>query len=546
MNIYSLLKEKHIEFSLIYLGINELTTNIDVKYVIKNKNFIIEYYSKNFSGIIENFDNYIDYLVYNKVIKMKEIQELLKTDEVKTELLQVIKGLELINVNIGSVIQYISIHIRDIMNVKTEYESIADITMEIINKYSNGISEDVFIYLAKEYYYLLFNNYEKLQKVIELNEKILGILLSEKVLKNMFWSQLKRVLEIVKSLKERKYSKYKLLIDQCIEVIIRFGEKINENIKIETSLMYRDTINSIFDFLVAVKHKKAVEFENYCKNIKQLEEEGMRLYGKEFKREIPVTEIRNMLKSDIKWELKLLYLTHTFDKEDRKVKSILDLNEKQKSNIFDSISTNIRTNDFFSRSHQKYLECEINVGAAAVMVIFRDEELFSEYYKWYDAILKSICKGIDYNDNDLYNDFGLLYQLLNNLFYSDECITKDIESSLSYGPCMFICSLIEKILRIIYKYEKQKEEYINIDNYTLGQLLSENNNVIVGILGNIQVKHLRYFFLSDPDGKVGEDYRNRLAHWRDLCPNELNRNFVCKLFFVFMNVANSIFVYYLR
>lgn len=206
----------------------------------------------------------------------------------------------------------------------------------------------------------------------------------------------------------------------------------------------------------------------------------------------------------------------------------------------------MKTNDFFTRSHQRYLSCEISVGTAAVMVIFTDKDLLSECYEWYDAILKYICEAIDYTDNDLYNDFGLLYQILNNLFYSQESIGKEIESALSYGPCMFICSLVEKLLRVIYKYEKQKEEYIDINNYTLGELLSEKNDVINKILGDIQVKHLRYFFLSDPDGRVGQAYRNKLAHWRDLSPYDLNRSFVCKLFFLFMNAVNSIFVYYLH
>lgn len=120
--------------------------------------------------------------------------------------------------------------------------------------------------------------------------------------------------------------------------------------------------------------------------------------------------------------------------------------------------------------------------------------------------------------------------MINNLFYRQQSIEKEIERALSYGPCMFICSLIEKFLRIIYKYEKQKEEYINIDRHTLGELLSENNDVVVKILGSIQIKHLRYFFLCDADGKVGQQYRNRLAHWRDFSPSDLNKSFFVSYF----------------
>lgn len=312
------------------------------------------------------------------------------------------------------------------------------------------------------------------------------------------------------------------------------------------SLHYRDIMMEIFNFLAELKHKKAIEFEQYLAKITKLEEKYIRLHGKEFMYEISVNQIIELLKLEKRWEFKILYLTHVFDRESKKIKSRLEIDEKRNASFSDIISSNVKINYFFSRSHQKYLNCEIFVGTAVVMNMFTDNALIEEYYKWYDAILNYICNRLEYKENDLYNDFGLLYQMIYNLFYRQGSIDNKIESALSYGPCMFICSLTEKLLRIVYKYEKQKEEYINIDKYTLGELLSENNDVIVKILGHIQVKHLRYFFLTDPDGKVGLAYRNRLAHWRDFAPSDLNRGFVCKLFFLFMNVVNSIFVYYIQ
>lgn len=325
MNIYNILKEKNVQFSLVYYGARDLSTNYDVKYIIENKKYIMQYYSKNFSGDINDFDDYIDYLVYRKLITLKNVLEYIEKDEVKNALSQVIEVIESIKVNIGSVIKYINEHIRDIMESEMEYNSIVDVSMELIYKYCNGMKEEVVIYLINQHYFLIFNNYEKLQKVIESKEELLKVLLSEKILKNMFWSQLKKVLEIIKSLRKRKYSKYKSIIDSSVDVIVSFGEKINDSVTIETSLMYRDIMNLIFNFLVVIKNKKAIDFGKYCKKIETLGQKYAELNGKEFKQEIPVGKIRKMLKSDIEWELKLLNLTHIYDGKTNRIKSRLDL-----------------------------------------------------------------------------------------------------------------------------------------------------------------------------------------------------------------------------
>ena len=51
---------------------------------------------------------------------------------------------------------------------------------------------------------------------------------------------------------------------------------------------------------------------------------------------------------------------------------------------------------------------------------------------------------------------------------------------------MFICTLIEKVLRIIYKNSMLQISYIADSNITLGNLLAENDKhitIILDILG---------------------------------------------------------------
>jgi len=116
--------------------------------------------------------------------------------------------------------------------------------------------------------------------------------------------------------------------------------------------------------------------------------------------------------------------------------------------------------------------------------------------------------------------------------------------TLCYGPCMFLCSLTEKLLRIVYFGLMKNDKYVSVEKTTMGQLLDENNQIFIGVFGEYQMKHLRYFFCTDGQQKIGANYRNLLAHWADFSCSSLTQPFAAKMMFLFTNVINSIFLYF--
>ena len=101
-------------------------------------------------------------------------------------------------------------------------------------------------------------------------------------------------------------------------------------------------------------------------------------------------------------------------------------------------------------------------------------------------------------------------------------------------------------LRLYYVDRVKGELYVPIERSTLGQLLTENNAEIVEAFGSIHVNHLAFFMLKSGDKKIGQNYRNRLAHWTEIKSSSLTVSMVAELLWLFTDVINTFFLYYIN
>ncbi|MBE5977909.1 MAG: hypothetical protein E7249_02080 [Paenibacillaceae bacterium] len=215
--------------------------------------------------------------------------------------------------------------------------------------------------------------------------------------------------------------------------------------------------------------------------------------------------------------------------------SSLNLVSEGKKGLADYVSTNLNTDEYYTRSHLQKLDIIQTVGSASWLGIINDKDLFQESLDWFRGYINFICEKIGYE---------LLYQMIDNCRSINENKDSQLEASLCYGTCMYICSFIEKILKIIYIELKREIEYIPIENITLGELLSDGNSLYAEMLGEYQLKHLRYFLLTDGDKKIGTNYRNSLAHYSSITSENINMFLVGKLMFLFTNIITSFFHYF--
>jgi len=117
-----------------------------------------------------------------------------------------------------------------------------------------------------------------------------------------------------------------------------------------------------------------------------------------------------------------------------------------------------------------------------------------------------------------------------------------------YGLCMYLCGMIEKLLRTVYINLQRETIYIPSQMITLGTLLDyDSNKTLVDVLGFDQMRCLRYYLLVDKgDNRVGRNIRNDLAHLSESMKISLNRNTPIQLLLFLNSVINSLVLYYIN
>jgi hypothetical protein len=67
------------------------------------------------------------------------------------------------------------------------------------------------------------------------------------------------------------------------------------------------------------------------------------------------------------------------------------------------------------------------------------------------------------------------------------------------------------------------------------------NPLMLRLLGEHQLRWTRYYLLKDDD-IVGLEYRNRIAHLRDINPNDFSINDYLSIVWIILSTINTVFV----
>lgn len=551
-NILNCMKENGHNIYIKYYGSNDLGTEHDLKQVIEGKDILEDYYEKKKYEEEFDFNDYIDYLIMEKVINMEEIIPLImgsKNQEIMRGIIDGLKGIYN-KIDFGKQIKFINTNIEEIFSNIEDYYDIGKVTLEKIISFQSGIDEEVFIYLIRNHFFIVIDNYENLQKTIEKNEKIARVFFDENILRKNIIYRLEVICDIVISVSRRKGKGFQNLLQNAVKIILDYGEEVIDKLNENNIMRHHNIVKCIYRFTQELKLLEANKFEKYMEEADKLLGDHLNENGLTIEldsklqdsiKELIDERIKD-LKSDISWQLKLLILTH--EKSIGNMDSILNQPPKrEEASILDYVSTNIDTDEYFTFSHRDRLEISMRLGSTILYKALRDKKAFDELHSSFYMAFNYITDELSYDREDILDDLGLLFVILEKLFIESENVDKYDRQSQSYGLSMFICALTEKILRITYKYIQQDEEYVSSQRGTMGSYINPNNKVMSRVLGDYQIKHLQFYFLQTDDSKIGFNYRNKLAHWNGIFNNECNEILVCRLFFLFLNVFNSILCY---
>ena len=547
--ILTALSENDITLSLCYHSTEDLATGWEIKEIIDHPEFFDSFYTNYPLTKVETMNDFIVYLFSLKFKMLSEMIPLLLQDDHKESIALLSEKADHVCAAIdkGDIIRFINSHIEDIFALKNHFHDIGDATLNLIKQYSSGIKSHVYSYLCTNYFWLIIDNFDAFYKIVKADPSLFETLFPTGHLSDLQERGFKRTLGVFATILLGNHEALKERVNDRIAVLIGDVETLAISTSEEDVMMNETVVREFTSFLQRIKHPKANDFTILYKNVEKVLFEWIHNNGSHAEYEIPVEEIIREFTSIENWMVRLLSLTHTYRSEDTPptLKSRLDFEPKGVLELMDHCSTNLPTDDYFTRSHQMVLEVPASIGAGTMVGIMSRPEVYEDYAKLIMSALTFISQQMQRDDEHLRDDWALLNQMLQIIIANREAGTEPLQP-LCYSAAMFTCSLMEKILRLLYIDRVKDTLYIPIEKATLGHLLTENNAEIVSVFGLAHTKHLAFFMLKYGDKKIGKNYRNRLAHWTEMTNASLTVFLVAEILWLFTDVVNTTFWYYIK
>lgn len=546
MSIQEQMREKHIHLSTRYYGINNLTTGWEIQEIIDNTDLFGNLFEQNPLVSLETRDDYLLYLYSRKISSMIEVVPLLLQDDHKTIISQLvdeaIKASD--RISNGMLVKFINSHIEEIFDVEDSSSDIRHTTLDIIAAFSHGISEDVYEFLCREYGYLILDRFDSFEKVFEMYPCLFSGMFPTGSLDELEGFRFETILGIFAHIWNKDHTNLKATVERVIPVMCSDAEKLADEKEYRLIMTNERTLARMYAFLNTIKHPRANDFLILHKKIEKQLEESLEENGQLFSYEIPVGEIIKQYRSTTNWEIRLLSITYSAELQGEKVSfaSRLSKDEKAKSKLMDLVSSNIPTDDYYTLSRQQMLSIISSIGEGTLLGIVKDKELFGDYLSLLFSAITFISETLKCEEEKLQEDVQIIGNML-NLVVSNAERSEEILVPFCYSTCMFLCALSEKLLRVTYIALVGGNKYIPIDYIALGQLLNKDNSELKSVFGEIHLKNLAFFFLQVGEKRVGYNYRNSLAHWKNIDKKAVCPQLVLRLLYLFTDIINTIFWY---
>ena len=548
-SLQDFLQSKNIVLSLRKYGSQDLGTAWEVKSIVENPDIFDDLYSRYPLNGLSNLDDYYLYLLSLKLVSMREVIPVLVQDEHKGIVSKLSDEAEkaLSVVGTGDVIKYINGNIQDIFDKDKTPHDVRLVTVDLIAKYNAGISRDTFAFLCKDYGYLLIDRFDQFEKVFEQNPVLFDSVYPTGHLNEINSFRIDKTLDIWGHILNKGKSNLKEAVEKRVAVLAEDVKNLSKTATIDNIMQVEGTIRKFHLFLQRIQSPMANEFAEYTKAAADLLSKNILERGQTFHYEIPVEEIISRWKKIENWELRLLFITHELKIVDDTLSCISRLSKKPeaKHSLFDFVSTNVPTDDYFTISHQQRLSIMESVGTGTMIGLLRNPDTLIDYLNLVASAIQLVVEQLNVEGEQLQQDvemFSALVQLVaNNLE-----INNDATHGFCYGASMYTCALSEKILRILYLYIAKDERYIPINKATIGELLVVSNTHMVGIFGENHIKNLSFFLQRTPPSNVGQNIRNALAHWSNVSTDSMTPFFVAKILWIFTDILNTLFWYCLK
>ncbi|PUU95028.1 hypothetical protein [Halanaerobium sp.] len=540
MSIVKILREKGDKhFNIEKYPLEDLSSSHTILFLIDHMEIISDYFTEHRLESLSNEDKYYDFLFLQFIEKFETDIEHIPS-EYGTQLKELVYFAknEKAQINNGDIIKCIKENYKSIFKAADDhYDSgLRDETLNYLICFNSGFRDcGVFEYLIKHYTYYALDNLERLLSIFKQNGNRLVRLLMIEQIHRILDVRFGMICEAIVGIHNRG------IIDIAVESArIVYNKIIERNKSGEDAFSLQIDLNLAYKTLYHLKMEEAKQLLSLKREIDKRVNGWIENDGQVFEFEIPIGEYRRYLEEyDAPPFYKYLALTHDINNETKLWKSHIDsLSEDKQVSLMDLVATAQGTNSYFTLS--KKMSFDIYITNYSLQLInwfsipkFEDE--FREFFK----------SNVDYIFEVLNHDIsfeGLDENIKNFLDLVSGAISEREHGIALFNKTMFLISFLEKTLRLIYLSVDTKIFFEK--NITLGSIFGSNNNlnpVMLRLLGEHQLRWTRYYLLKDDD-EVGLEYRNRIAHLRDVKPNNFTTNEFLSIVWIVLSTLNTVFV----
>ncbi|MGM9879178.1 MAG: hypothetical protein ACI31R_04055 [Bacilli bacterium] len=551
MNIVEILKTKNIHTGIKYYGLDDMATGISVKSFLDGYNTILSHYN-NYQ--ITNVNEYIDYIYLENILNYKEVIPYV-IEEHQDDFIDFLNQCEVKfdNYKKSELVKYLKKGYKDVFNYEPAEKvpllkhDLWSYTIKIIPNYINSFSEDDIDYLLNNKTYGIIDNFEFWEKYFTKNEKKLSILFSTENLKATLYMRYQSIFDIL-LLFENKPAFEEIIpdiVDNIYSIIYEKYYNIEDDKLIWESYY---TLSDCLTFFKKIGSKYVYDIQKELTKQEKIFNDSLVKNGKSISFQLDLEPFKKFYEDFSKNRLsRIIFITHNKNKTGEMFsfieKSFLDNNEGS----FDILSRkNPGTNEVFTNSKLRNLSLYTFEIKGRISIILSSEDNIKDYICGISEEIKNICDNTntDYKQEIFDENMEMLKQYLLDL--SCNKIEKDSVNmkNLYYGISMFLCGLVEKVLRIIYKDYISGIMYLPDKSITLGKLL-DNKEIIRKTLGDMHSDCLKYFFGKiDDNANVGLNIRNDLAHLNGKTMSLLSYDLVLEILSYFTCTINTIVLYY--
>lgn len=489
---------------------------------------------------VADIDDYYYFLLTRKVAKLGEFTGVLDQD--KADLVKKLADAArpVFKSNTKSAIDFTNDHPLNIFShtlpACVQNKDLKNGAVDFIIDMQNSINEPVFKCMCEECPGEIIGSYSELNKVFDKNTDLFSKLFPSGSLQYIKSLGLKDVLDIWSN--KHNYQKHRQYIDNLVDQLCQDAESdLSE--KPEDILEKPSVLSALTSFLQKINSPKANGFEEKIKSAEEAALSCLQNLGCLAKFSIRIPKL-SAAKQKASSGSKLLSLTHcSIPGDDNEYESFLS---RSPGNFpIENLVTQL-PNGGANSSDIKYWQILEGNETQKFYSLLGDEKEFYEYAEGVKSEIRFISEQLERTGNGLEEDTAFLFGMLEAV---SEAAQHSHENEAScYSSSMFMCSAIEKIMRLSYVFMAQDEQYVS-ENITLGNLLDSNNRYLTELFGQDHLQSIAYFLIKTPQIKNGRNCRNELAHWASgMKPKTMTACFTAKLLWLFTDVVNTVYLYF--